>query len=247
MLNFKVFEKVRRMLFFVTLFLLQSYLIRFHVGGYPSNLLELLIGLDCLLFGVVLWKERRLPRWREHRILFVFVGLSLLSLVFSFSFGEILSRIDLIRHLKFLVFAGALSFVFFETFKSDDEKMKGLKVLGLGAVGFGLFSVFYNLLGWNVTHDFRLLGPLDAAVYLAYYMTPFFIYFVVNGLENKRRNDVVLSILLGVLIIATRSMLVFVEAWGFWSFAKNVCEDFDWICSCLCCWCCDLYKNFANN
>jgi O-antigen ligase len=79
--------------------------------------------------------------------------------------------------------------------------------MGMGAVLFGLFSVVYNLFGNNIVHDYRLLGPLDSAVYLAYFLAPFFIFFTIQFFENKKdKTSLIFAILAALLIIATRSM-----------------------------------------
>jgi len=114
--------------------------------------------------------------------------------------------LDTIRHFKFLFFASILSFIFLETFKKEKERHAGLRIMGIGAIAFGLFSGLYNLLGYNVTHDLRLLGPLDAAVYLAFYLTPFFIYFTIKAFENRRKSNIIYALILAGLLIATRSM-----------------------------------------
>jgi O-antigen ligase len=61
-------------------------------------------------------------------------------------------------------------------------------------------------LGINVAHDLRLLGPLDAAVYLAYYMTPFFILFAIEFIKTKQKSQLIFAITLALLILATKSM-----------------------------------------
>lgn len=79
--------------------------------------------------------------------------------------------------------------------------------MGIGAIFFGIFSVIYNLLGYNAAYDLRLLGPLDAAVYLAYYLTPFFLFFAIQFFENtKRKSNLVYALILATLILATQSM-----------------------------------------
>jgi len=123
-----------------------------------------------LLTLVFSWiQQKRGPDFKIHWVLYCFVGLSVLSLIFN----DPLSQIDLYRHLKFLGFAGILTGIFLETLKTDKERDIGVKIAGLGALAFGLFSVVYNLAGYNVTHDYRLLGPLDAAVYLGFTLRHF--------------------------------------------------------------------------
>lgn len=184
-------QKLNKYLLFINLFFLQSYLLRFPIGPYPSNLQEVLIGLNFLAFICT----RPKIHWKKHWISGLLIALTLIS---TFA-NEIISSIDLIRHGKFLFFASIFSFIFIETFKKEDEQIKALRIAGFGALTFGIFSLIFNLTGHNVTHDLRLLGPLDSAVYLAYYLTPFFIFFAI-------RKEIWPALLLGLLIIATRSM-----------------------------------------
>ncbi|MEK7547529.1 MAG: O-antigen ligase family protein, partial [Patescibacteria group bacterium] len=88
-----------------------------------------------------------------------------------------------------------------------EERENAIKIAGFGAMAFGIFSIVYNLLGKNVALDYRLLGPLDSAVYLSFYLTPFFIYFTIKFLEDTRtKSNLISSIILALLLIATRSM-----------------------------------------
>ena len=184
-------SKLNKYLLFINLFFLQSYLLRFNIGPYPGNLQEILIALNLITFAATGPKIH----WREHWIAATLIALT----IFATISNEILSQIDLIRHAKFLFFASIFSFIALETLRGEKQRSEALNIAGYGALAFGIFSVAYNLLGFNVTHDYRLLGPLDAAVYLAYYLTPFFIFFVI-----KRRWWPALG--LGLLILATRSM-----------------------------------------
>ena len=203
-----ILSKINKFLIFLNLFLLQAYLVRFSIGSYPSNLQEILIGLSAIFFLVLIIKEKRLKTtfknlYQKHWIITTFIlltGISLLTV-------PIENYLDFIRHGKFLFFALVLSLVFLETFKSKTERKKAIRIAGYGALAFGIFSLVYNLLGYNVAHDLRLLGPLDAAVYLGFYLSPFFIFFTIEALKNpKKRLNILFAILLGLLVIATRSM-----------------------------------------
>lgn len=194
--------KLNKILLLINIFFLQSYLIRFNIGPYPSNLQEILIALNVLSFIVSSSPSKIIKGLKQHWIITTFILLTCLSVLIV----PIENTLDFVRHLKFLFFASILSFIFLETFKKENEKALGLKIMGLGALGFGLFSVAYNLLGYNISHDQRLLGPLDSAVYLAYYLTPFLLYFLFNFFEQRKRSSLIYAILLGLLILATRSM-----------------------------------------
>jgi hypothetical protein len=203
----KFFSKINEILLLINLFFLQSYLIRFNLGPYPSNLQEVLIALQGIFFIASKIETKTLGKVikniEKHWVILSFIAMTILSLATVAT----PSTIDMIRHSKFLVFALTLSFIFLETLTKKDEIEKGLKTLGLGAIAFGIFSVIYNLAGINVAYDLRLLGPLDAAVYLGYYLAPFFIFFSIKSLEKpKNKENLVFAIILALLIIATRSM-----------------------------------------
>lgn len=192
-------QKLNRTLLFINLFFIQAYLIRFQLLNYPTNLQEILIIANCFTF---LAANKKLPNIKKHWIILSFFILTAISTATT----DIISNIDYIRHLKFLVFGSALTYIFLETLNKKVDQERGITYAGLGAIAFGAFSVIYNLLGFNVAYDLRLLGPLDAAVYLAFYFAPFFIFFTINYLKNKKRSHLFYALILGALLIATRSM-----------------------------------------
>lgn len=199
--------KINKLLLYLNLFFLQSYLIRFKIGDFPTNLQEILIGLQCLIFLFAIIKNKTflqtIKNIRKHWILLSLFGLTILSTLLV----PIENKLDFIRHGKFLVLAIIFTFIFTETFKSSEERFKAFKVAGIGAMLFGFFCAFYNLLGYNVTHDYRLLGPLDAAVYLGFYLTPFFIFFTIEFFKDtKIKSNLLYAMALGILILATVSM-----------------------------------------
>ncbi len=205
--------KFTKLLLYVNLFFLQSYLIRFKIGVFPTNLQEVLIGLQCMIFLFEIIKNKAfiqtINNIKKHWVILCFAGLSIISaIVVATQNGTgFYSSIDFIRHAKFLIFACVLSFILIETFKSSEERLKVFKVAGIGAMFFGLFCVIYNLLGYNVAHDHRLQGPMDAAVYLGYYLTPFFIFFTLEFLKDtKIKSNLLYTIALGILMLATLSM-----------------------------------------
>ncbi len=192
-----------KILLVINIFFLQAYLLRFQIFSYPSNLQEILI-LVQLFFFIYVTPIRNLPKiFSRHWViisLIILTGLSIATI-------PIENQVDFARHLKFLFFALVLVFIFLETLKEDKEKKAAINIMGVGAIVFGIFSAVYNLAGYNVALDFRLTGPLDAAVYLGYYFTPFFIFFLLEFFENtKAKSNLIYAILLGILIIATRSM-----------------------------------------
>ncbi|MFH1284430.1 MAG: O-antigen ligase family protein [Candidatus Peregrinibacteria bacterium] len=204
--------KITKTLLYITLFLLQAYLVRFNIGPYPSNLSEILIGLTAIAFFAETIKEKsfiqKLKNLKKHWIILSLAGLTILSIIII----PVHDKTALLRNLKFLFFGIIIGLIFLETFRKNEERKTALKFAGLGAIAFGIFSVIYNLLGYNVAPDLRLLGPLDAAVYLAYYLTPFFIFFTIQSIENRKSTgrfittDFICALLLLILILATRSM-----------------------------------------
>lgn len=198
--------KINKLLLYFNLFFLESYLLRFKLGNYATNLQEILIGLQILTFIYSTIEEKiflqTIKNIKKHWVILSFIILTGISLLIV----PVENKSDFVRHSKFLFFAGILTFIFIETFKNNEEKKYAFKIAGIGAMIFGLFSVIYNLLGYNVATDYRLLGPLDAAVYLGYYITPFFIFFIIQFFENKKKSDLLYSIALGILMLATVSM-----------------------------------------
>ncbi len=199
----------------INLFFLQSYLIRFKISGFPTNLQEILIGLTFIIFLIEIIKTRlflqTLKNISSHKVILSFIALTAISLTLIFTgiieiAPPLKENLHLIRHLRFLFFAIILSFVFLETFKKE-RIINALKIGGFGAILFGIFSILYNLTGNNVAPDHRLLGPLDAAVYLSYYLTPFFLLFSIEFInDTKKKTNLIFAIILGLMIIATLSM-----------------------------------------
>lgn len=202
------FSHLTKILLFANIFFLESYLIRFKIFSYPTNLQEILIALTALSFFIqsVFSKTffKKIKNFYSHKAITIFTLLTAISIITV----DPVNSLDFIRYLKFFIFTIAFVYLFLETFKTTDEQTFAIKIGGFGAICFGIFSVIYNLLGYNVAYDIRLLGPLDAAVYLAYYMTPFFIFFVLEFIKDTGKNkktNLISSILLLILILATRS------------------------------------------
>ena len=174
--------KFNKIILVINIFFLQSYLIRFHIGNYPTNLQEILIALQIFAFIYAVPFKEIFATIRKHWVILSLVlltGISILTIPAE-------NSLDMVRHGKFLLFAIILGFIFIETLKTKEEKEAGIRIMGAGALAFGIFSLIYNLIGLNITHDNRLLGPMDAAVYLAFYLTPFFIYFTIKFFEKPK-------------------------------------------------------------
>ncbi|MEK7547989.1 MAG: hypothetical protein AAB540_03785, partial [Patescibacteria group bacterium] len=80
----------------LNLFFLQAYLIRFEIGGYPTNLQEILIGLQFFIFLYAIIKGKiffeTIFNIKRHWVILGFLGLTALSLATT----EIVNNIDLI-------------------------------------------------------------------------------------------------------------------------------------------------------
>ncbi len=198
--------KFNKILLYFNLFFLQIYLVRFQIGSYPTNLQEVLIGIQLFVFLAAVWQERRLlatiKNIYRHKILLALLLMALLGSVWM----PIFDKLTLIRHAKFLFFAVLLVFMLLETFRTNSERKQMFRIMGFGALAFGFFSIIYNLAGYNVAQDNRILGPLDSAVYLGYYLTPFFLFFAIETIESRKYLDLIPAILLGLILLTTRSM-----------------------------------------
>ena len=198
--------QINKYLLWTNLAFLQSYLLRFNIGPYPTNLQEILILAQVVAFGIMVIKRKTLKEQfqslKQYRVINSFLLLTFISVLVV----PIFDAQYFFRHLKFLLFGSTLTFIFLQTFQAKAAKLRALTIAGYGALAFGLLSVILNLFGFNVAHDVRLIGPLDSAVYLAYYLAPFFIFFTIKYLKHHERNDLVAAIILGLLVIATRSM-----------------------------------------
>jgi len=201
------FKKATDLLILLNVFFLQSYIVRFDILAYHSNLQEVLICLLGLVFLVKILVEKKfwqtIKNLRKHWIITTFIILSVLSVLTT----DTIEYTYFLRHIKFIFFGSVLAFIFLENFTEKSEQKKAINIMGLGAVAIGIFSLIYNILGYGVTQDLRLAGPFESAVILSYYLTPFFIYFSIEFFENfKKKHNLFLAIILGLLIILTRSI-----------------------------------------
>jgi len=200
-------EKLNSFFILLSVFFLPTYIFRFNISAYPSNLQEVLIFVSSLIFLVKIIGERKvystIKNLRKHWIISTFIILSTISILTT----DIIQQTYFLRHLKFIFFASVLALIFLESFTEEHTQKKAINIMGLGAVATGVFSLIYNILGYGVTQDLRLSGPFESAVILSYYLTPFFIYFSIEFFENiKKKHNLLLAIILGLLIILTRSM-----------------------------------------
>ncbi len=206
-------KKILKTLLFINLFFLQSYLIRFKIGGFPTNLQEILIGINLLpLFILILKKEIHLKFPKILTIfLILFITGSLSATIFDLKF--------FLSYWKFFIFASALVFIFIHTLENEEEKEEGLKYYSLGVIAFGIFSIIYNLSGKNVTFDHRLTGPLESAIFLAVYTTPALIFNFtkyINTLKKTyfKNKYLIITILLSIILILTKSMGAIIAIFG---------------------------------
>jgi len=199
-------QKITKFLLYTNLFLLQSYLIRFEIFGYKSNLQEILflsLFLSFFISKIITGKcLKTIKNIENHWILIGFLSLSAISSILI----QAESGIYFLRAIKFIGIGVVLTFIFLETLQKDEEKEKGLMILSIGATAFAIFSVLYNLFGINLPYDYRLQGPLDSAVYLGYYLSPFVLYTLISFIEKKKKLYLIPFFLLTISLILTRSM-----------------------------------------
>lgn len=200
--NQNLIAKINQILIFINLFFLQSYLIRFSIFSYPSNLQEILIGFNFLTFIFAFRKSLTSFNFRKIPVTSAIIILSIISLIFN----QTLNSIDLLRHLKFIFFSSILVFIFFHSFASHTQKQQAIRIAGYGALSFGIFAIIYNLFGINVTNDGRIRGPLDSAVYLAFYLAPFVIYFANKFIHTRKTSNLLIFCILTFTLITTQSM-----------------------------------------
>jgi len=203
----KILKKANIYFIFLNLFFLQAYLLKFKIGPYPSNLQEILLGSNLLL-SIVLQLQKGIftktirDFFRQSWLLII---LSLFTIAASFN-SNIIDQTELLRQYKFLFFAGVFLYLFLTNFSNTDEKKTALKIMGIGAITFGLFSVIYNLLGLNVSEDQRIRGPLDSAVYLGYFLAPFMIFFSMEYLQKLSKHNLGIASILLFIMLTTKSM-----------------------------------------
>lgn len=198
-------RKILEYLLIFNLIFLQSYLIRFKIVFYPTNLQEILIAITYIPFLILIFQKKIKIKIPKIAISFfiLFISASILVPIYDKEF--------FFRYWKFLIFATALIFLFINTFQKNTEKEKAITFLSIGASIFGVFSIIYNLSGFNNTFDYRLIGPLDSAVYLAVYTAPLFIFNIVKFTETLKKPYYknkygILSLILGIVLLLTKSM-----------------------------------------
>ncbi len=201
-------EKLSLTLFLIATLFLQSYLLRFEILSMPANLLEILIGIGFILNLIGSGIKTNLIETVKKIIHMRIIKLFSVLIIFS-GINFLIREMDIhifLRNIKFILAALAYVSMFETLLSKEHEKKTVLDIMAFGAVLFGIFSLFYNLLGYNTQWDNRLTGPLDSAVYLAFYIAPFFLYFSIQTLLHKNNKLLTVSALLsGLLLLATKS------------------------------------------
>jgi len=105
-----------------------------------------------------------------------------------------------------LIFASILTGLFINILDTEEKQKEGLKILSLGTLFFAIFSLIVNIIGINNASDLRLLGPLDSAVYLGFYLAPFFIYNFTILVQKRTKKQIILTISLGIFLLLTKSI-----------------------------------------
>ncbi|HPN96213.1 MAG TPA: O-antigen ligase family protein [Candidatus Moranbacteria bacterium] len=156
-------------LIFLIVFLLPSYLIRFHPGSASFNLLEVLIALAFLWWLSKAEKNRILKLFFENKKYLLAVAFIISGLFISaFSGGNWRLGLGVIKGW----FVFPLIFILIAVDTLDDEgKIKLIKTYYLSAFFISLLSLGFLFLG-NLTYDGRLTGIFNSPNYLAMYIAP---------------------------------------------------------------------------
>jgi len=210
-----------KILIFIYLFLFQIYLIKIDIAKIRTNSQELFLIIIFIVF-IIFSHKKSLKKIIKNKILLSFCLLTIFGTCVALptffdkidNYNDAFNHIYFLRHLRYSVFAILTTLLFFAILTTRDEQKKGFVALGLGAIMFSIFSLIINLLGLGRVDDFRLKGFLDSAVYLAYYISPFLIFFGILFFENlfskktwkKLIFDFFCFFFLGLFLIFTKSI-----------------------------------------
>lgn len=205
-------KNLNRLLIACNLFFLQSYLLRFNIGPYPTNLQEILITSNLAIFSLEVFFNKNLKQTIKnilnYRFTIILVALTILSTLTN----TITDQLSLLRICKFIFFAAILVFIIKETSNQKSSKItftQSFYHLSYGAAAFTILAIIVNSLGLNTTPDYRLNGPMDSSVQLALYLAPAIIFLSIEMLKSKtHRTPLKIATLITLLIglLATRSM-----------------------------------------
>ena len=191
---------MNKILLYINIFLLQSYLFRFQILGFPTHLQEVLIIILSFSFLIESIRKKSWPKIPKTPLIFLILSITASLVV------QIFDTQYFLRYWRFLIFASILTGLFINILDTEEKQKEGLKILSLGTLFFAIFSLIVNIIGINNASDLRLLGPLDSAVYLGFYLAPFFIYNFTILVQKRTKKQIILTISLGIFLLLTKSI-----------------------------------------
>lgn len=208
-------NKFTKILIYITVFLIPTYLIRFSIFGIPTNVLEILIYLAFISWifekQKVNWKEL----FQEYKIyivsiLLIFLGLILSTLInknYQVGFGVIKGWF-----FDPLIF----SFVLIQKTKEQKNIENILKILYFSAFTVSLIALEYFFYG-NLSYDGRLSAFWSSPNYLAMFLAPaiFIGMYLLKNKERETKNKNVIMIfsliIIAFIIYLTHSYSVWIS------------------------------------
>ena len=226
-------KKLSNILFLVTLFLLPSYLVRFSLWGYPTNMLDILELVAVVAFAFLLMREEKsVLKQKVADLRWVLIGFffMLFGTIFSAytSGGFAPNELGIIKSWIVLPFL----FIFLAHLANQPFRA-GLKVYVFSAsltAGVGLFLPE----AMHMTYDGRLRGWYESPNQLAMYLAPAttLAYFFFRSRSRYQYAFLTAFVFLVAMLVGTQSLgaigavllsLVFGEIWSEFLFHK-CCE-----------------------
>ncbi len=205
-------NKFTKILIYITVFLIPTYLIKFGIFGIPTNVLEILIYLAFISWIFEKQKVNWKKLFQEYKIyivsiLLIFLGLMLSTLInknYQVGFG-------VIRGWFFdpLLF----SFVLIQKIKEQKNIENILKILYFSAFTVSLIALEYFFYG-NLSYDGRLSAFWSSPNYLAMFLAPAIFIGIhllkSNKQEPKNKNVIMIFslIIIAFIIYLTHSYSV---------------------------------------
>ncbi|MFZ2193852.1 MAG: O-antigen ligase family protein [Candidatus Moraniibacteriota bacterium] len=198
-------------LIYLTVLAIPSYLLKVSLFGLPSNVLEILIGLNVIIWVLFYAKavdfKKLFLKYKKYivSIALIFFGLSISVLINrSYAVG-----LGILKAWFFL----PIIFVFIINSVIAKEKRKNIfSVYFLSAFLVASSSLVYYFFGW-ISYDLRLAGIFNSPNYLAMYLSPalFVAYYRIFPEAIKRHGVYIL--ISSVIIIITIYLTYSYAAW----------------------------------
>lgn len=202
---------------YIIILALPSYLVRFSVFGFKTNV------LDVLLFLFIIWQAHCLGQigslsWPDRLIASVKIRQYLWPIILIVAGAAIATAIstDILASLGILKSLFVLPILFFIAgsgiIKTDNQKTNILYILAGSGFVVAVVSLFYYFSG-RVTYDGRLEAFFQSPNYLAMFMAPAFIIGIFILLNSKQflnyKSQIIIYLallLIGIVIFFTKSL-----------------------------------------